>query len=131
VNGQVSAVVPFPPYLPFLDYCRLSYPAQQKVKELLLNPPSDTAGYLKRKDRFTALGYHSMQHFLVSRYLEHLEYDSEGNESDPDTTAPDAPGSDAPGSDATSDSEEQDTPLQIELADRIRKLASERTEGWN
>ena len=68
-GGSISGLLfPFPEYLPVEKYCRLGYLAQQKVKELLLNPPKDTEGYRKRKDRFTALGYHSQQHYLISRY---------------------------------------------------------------
>jgi hypothetical protein len=81
-GGLSGLLFPFPDYLPLEKYCRLSYPAQQKVNDLLLNPPKDTEGYLKRKDRFTALGYRSQQHYLITRYLEHLEYDSDVDDTD-------------------------------------------------
>jgi len=75
------APLSLPDYIPWEKYRRLSSPARQRVNQLLVNPPEDTEGYRKRKDRFNALGYRSQQHYLISLILDHLDYGSDVDES--------------------------------------------------
>lgn len=98
-----------PDYIPWEKYRRLSSPARQRVNQLLLNPPEDTEGYRKRKDRFNALGYRSQQHYLICQILEHLEYGSDVDESD----ETDASRSDSSHSDRA---EEEELPRDIKAA---------------